>query len=145
MRAEGLWNDEPGTNVLDLGAPFYNVYETADSRYLTIGCGEPRFYAKLLDLIGLSADRDELLRGQSRPQTWAAGKARLAAVFKGKTLAQWSDLLEGTDTCFAPVLTLDEAPRHPHNVARGTFVEVDGITQPAPAPRFSRTPAGRPT
>jgi crotonobetainyl-CoA:carnitine CoA-transferase CaiB-like acyl-CoA transferase len=97
------------------------------------------------DLIGLSADREELLRGQSRPQTWAAGKARLAAVFKGKTLAQWSDLLEGTDTCFAPVLTLEEAPRHPHNATRGTFIEVNGITQPAPAPRFSRTPAGRPS
>jgi alpha-methylacyl-CoA racemase len=145
MRAEGLWNAEPGTNVLDLGAPFYNVYETADGRYLTIGCGEPQFYAKLLDLIGLSAQREELLRGQSRPETWPAGKAVLAAVFTGKTLAEWRGLLEGTDTCFAPVLTLDEAPRHPHHVARGTFMEVDGITQPAPAPRFSRTPAGRPS
>ena len=145
MRAEGLWNAEPGTNVLDLGAPFYNVYETADGRYLTIGCGEPQFYATLLDLVGLSAQREELLRGQTRPQTWPAGKAVLAAVFKGETLAHWRDLLEGTDTCFAPVLTLDEAPAHPHNVARGTFIEVDGITQPAPAPRFSRTPAGRPT
>ena len=144
MRAEGLWNAEPGTNVLDLGAPFYNVYETADGRYLTIGCGEPQFYARLLDLIGLPAQRQELLRGQSRPETWPAGKAVLAAVFKGKTLVEWRDLLEGTDTCFAPVLTLDEAPRHPQHVARGTFMEVDGITQPAPAPRFSRTPAGRP-
>src|SRR5215469_9252263 len=142
MRAEGLWDAAPGTNVLKLDAPFYNVYETADGRYLTIGCGEPQFYAKLIDLIGLSAQRDELLAGQSDPATWAAGKARLAAVFTGKTLAEWRDLLEGTNTCFAPALTLAEAPEHPHNVARGTFTEVDGVVQPAPAPRFSRTPAG---
>ncbi|HUN32149.1 MAG TPA: CaiB/BaiF CoA-transferase family protein [Trebonia sp.] len=140
LRAEGLWNEMPGQNVLDLGAPFYNVYETADRRYLTIGCGEPRFYATLLDAIGLGEQREELLRGQADPATWPAGKARLAAVFLSKTLAQWSELLEGTDTCFAPVLTLGEAPHHPHNRARATFVEVDGIMQPAPAPRFSRTP-----
>jgi len=148
MRAEGAWNDEPGTNVLDLGAPFYNVYETADGRYLTIGCGEPQFYAKLLDTIGPAAGldetvREELLRGQADPATWPAGKERLAAVFRGKTLDEWRALLEGTDTCFAPVLTMAEAPHHPHNVARGTFIEVDGVPQPAPAPRFSRTPISR--
>jgi alpha-methylacyl-CoA racemase len=141
MRAEGLWNDEPGTNVLDLGAPFYNVYETADGRYLAIGCGEPRFYALLLDAIGLDGERDDLLRGQADPASWDAGKERLAAVFKGRTLDEWRALLEGIDTCFAPVLTMAEAPYHPHNVARGTFIEVDGVVQPAPAPRFSRTPA----
>jgi alpha-methylacyl-CoA racemase len=144
MRAEGLWNDEPGTNVLDLGAPFYNVYETADGRYLTIGCGEPQFYARLLDTIGPvggvdEALREELLRGQVDQASWPAGKARLAAVFKGKTLQEWRALLEGSDTCFAPVLTMAEAPHHPHNVARGTFIEVDGVIQPAPAPRFSRS------
>jgi alpha-methylacyl-CoA racemase len=144
MRAEGLWSDVPGGNVLDLGAPFYNVYETADGRYITVGAGEPRFYAELLTRIGLGAEADELLRGQAEPSTWPAGKARLAAVFKGKRLDQWCDLLEGTDTCFAPVLTLAEAPAHPHHVAHGTFTEVDGVIQPAPAPRFSRTRAAVP-
>jgi alpha-methylacyl-CoA racemase len=144
MRAEGAWNDEPGSNVLDLGAPFYNVYETADGRYLTIGCGEPQFYASLLLAIGPAGGvdeslREELLRDQNDQATWPAAKALLAAVFKGKTLQDWSALLEGTDTCYAPVLTMDEAPRHPHNVARGTFIEVDGVMQPAPAPRFSRS------
>jgi alpha-methylacyl-CoA racemase len=138
MRAEGLWSDVRGTNVLDLGAPFYNVYETADGRYLTIACGEPKFYASLLDLLGL--DR-ELLAQQNEPETWPAGKERLAAVFKTKTLEQWCALLEGADTCFAPVLEMKEAPEHPHNVHRRTFVAVDGVVQPAPAPRFSRTPA----
>jgi alpha-methylacyl-CoA racemase len=144
MRAEGLWN-APGTNVLDLGAPFYNVYETADGRHVTIGCGEPQFYASLLSLLGLPGEeRADLLRGQAAPETWPEGKKRLAAVFRGKTFAEWRELLEGTDTCFAPVLTLGEAPEHPHFKARGTFVTVDGVTQPAPAPRFGRTPAMSP-
>jgi alpha-methylacyl-CoA racemase len=139
MRAEGVWSDVPGTNTLDLGAPFYNVYETADGRYLTVGCGEPQFYADLLERLGLG---DELLHQQTDPATWPAGKARLAAVFKTKPLDEWCALLEGT--CFAPVLTLAEAPAHPHNVERQTFVEVDGVVQPGPAPRFSRTPAAVP-
>jgi alpha-methylacyl-CoA racemase len=141
MRAEGLWSDVPGTNTLDLGAPFYNVYETADGRYVTVGCGEPQFYAELLDRLGLG---DELLRQQTDPATWPEGRARLAAVFKTRRLDEWCALLEGTNTCFAPVLTLAEAPGHPHNVERRTFVEVDGVVQPAPAPRFSRTPAAPP-
>jgi alpha-methylacyl-CoA racemase len=145
MRAEGLWSDVPGSNVLDLGAPFYNVYETADGRYVTIGCGEPQFYAELLDRIGLADEKAGLLRGQSEPATWPDGKARLAAVFKSRPFAHWSDLLEGTNTCFAPVLTLAEAPSHPHNVAHGTFTSVDGVVQPAPAPRFSRTPPAAPS
>jgi alpha-methylacyl-CoA racemase len=145
MRAEGLWSDVPGTNVLDLGAPFYNVYETADGRYVTIGCGEPQFYAELLDRIGLGDEKAELLRGQTEPSTWPDGKARLAAVFKGRPFEEWCALLEGTNTCFAPVLTLAEAPAHPHNVAHGTFTSVDGVVQPAPAPRFSRTPPATPT
>jgi len=139
LRAEGLWSDVPGTNTLDLGAPFYNVYGTADGRYLTVGCGEPQFYAELLERLGLG---DELLHQQTDPATWLAGKARLAAVFKTKPLDEWCALLEGT--CFAPVLTLAEAPAHPHNVERQTFVEVDGVVQPGPAPRFSRTPAAVP-
>jgi len=138
MRAEGLWSDIPGSNVLDLGAPFYNVYETADGRYLTVGCGEPQFYAELLERLGLG---DELLHVQSDPATWPEGKARLAGVFKSKPLAEWCALLEGTNTCFAPVLTLAEAPAHPQNISRQTFTEVDGVVQPAAAPRFSRTPA----
>jgi alpha-methylacyl-CoA racemase len=137
LRAEGLWSDEPGTNVLDLGAPFYNVYETADGGHVTIGCGEPQFYAELLDRLGLGP---ELLDRQSDPTTWPEVRATLAAVFLTKTRDQWCELLEGTDTCFAPVLTLAEAPTHPHNVARQTFVAVDGVVQPAAAPRFSRTP-----
>jgi alpha-methylacyl-CoA racemase len=145
MRAEGLWSDVPGNNVLDLGAPFYNVYETADGRYVTIGCGEPQFYAELLDRIGLGDEKAELLRGQSEPSTWPDGKARLAAVFKSRPFEEWCALLEGTNTCFAPVLTLAEAPAHPHNVAHGTFASVDGVVQPAPAPRFSRTPPAAPT
>jgi len=129
----------PGTNTLDLGAPYYNVYETADGRYLTVGCGEPQFYAELLDRLGLG---DELLRQQADPATWPAGKARLAAVFKTRPLDEWCALLEGT--CFAPVLTLAEAPAHPHNAERGTFAVVGGVVQPGPAPRFSRTPAALP-
>ena len=139
LRAEGLWSDVPGTNILDLGSPFYNVYETADGRYVTIGCGEPEFYATLLEKLGLGRD---LLHQQSDPASWAAGRARLAEVFKTRRFDEWRELLEGTQTCFAPVLTLAEAPAHPHNVQRGTFVEVDGVVQPAPAPRFSRTPPG---
>ncbi|MGH3247697.1 MAG: CaiB/BaiF CoA transferase family protein [Trebonia sp.] len=145
MRAEGLWSDVPGSNVLDLGAPFYNVYETADGRYVTIGCGEPQFYAELLDRIGLGDQQADLLRGQSEPATWPDGKARLAAVFKSRPFGEWCALLEGTNTCFAPVLTLAEAPAHPHNVAHGTFSSVDGVVQPAPAPRFSRTPPAAPS
>ena len=145
LRAEGLWSDVPGSNVLDLGAPFYNVYETADGRYVTIGCGEPQFYAELLDRIGLGDEKAALLRGQSDTATWPDGKARLAAAFKSKPLAEWCALLEGTNTCFAPVLTMAEAPAHPHNVAHGTFSSVDGVVQPSPAPRFSRTPAAVPS
>ena len=137
MRAEGLWSDTPGTNVLDLGAPFYNVYETADGRYVTIGCGEPQFYASLLRRLGLPSS---LLDAQADAGSWPSARAALADVFKTKTLAEWRALLEGTDTCFAPVLTLGEAPAHPHNVSRGTFTSVDGVIQPAAAPRFSRTP-----
>jgi alpha-methylacyl-CoA racemase len=135
MRAEGLWSDVPGTNVLDGGAPFYNVYETADHRYVTVGAGEPQFYAELLERIGLDG---ELLEHQGDQAAWPEAKRKLAAMFKTKTRDEWCELLEGTNTCFAPVLSMDEAPKHPHHIARGTFVEVDGVVQPAPAPRFSR-------
>jgi alpha-methylacyl-CoA racemase len=138
LRAENLWSDEPGSNILDLAAPFYNVYETSDERYVSIGCGEPKFYKQLLALLGLG---DELLATQSDESTWPASVETIAAVFRTKSLAEWTELLEGTDVCFAPVLTLAEAPEHAHNVARETFVELDGVVQPNTAPRFSRTPS----
>ncbi|MCX4092906.1 CaiB/BaiF CoA transferase family protein [Nocardia sp. alder85J] len=141
MRAEGLWSQTPGGNILDLAAPFYNVYRTADDRWVSIGCGEPRFYARLLDHLGLTA---ELLPHQGDPATWPAATARIAEVFATGTFEHWRTLLEDTDTCFAPVLTLDEAAAHPHHRARGTFTSVDGVVQPAPAPRFGRTPATTP-
>ncbi len=142
LRAEGLWSGVPGTSVLDLGTPYYNVYETADGRYITLGAGEPQFYAELLK--GLDLTDDELLQRRDDPATWTAARARLAEVFKTKTRDEWCTLLEGGDVCFAPVLTFGEAPEHPHNVARQTFVEVEGVVQPAAAPRFSRTPPAPP-
>ena len=141
LRAEGLWSDEPGTNILDLGAPHYNVYETADGRWITIGAGEAPFYRELLEHVGLDP---ALADGQGDPTSWAAVTEQLAGVFARKTLAEWREELEGTNTCFAPVLRMDEAPDHPHLRERATFVEVDGVVQPAPAPRFSRTPAASP-
>jgi alpha-methylacyl-CoA racemase len=141
FRAMGIWNDERGTNMLDTGAHFYDTYETADGKYVSIGSIEPQFYAELLRLTGLEGE--ELPWQHDRAQ-WPALKERLAAIFRTKTRQEWCDLMEGTDVCFAPVLTIPEAVEHPHNVARGTFVEVADIPQPGPAPRFSRTPAGVP-
>jgi alpha-methylacyl-CoA racemase len=138
LRAMGFWSEERGTNIIDTGAHFYDVYETADGRYVSIGSIEPQFYAELLRLTGLEGEPD--LPAQMDRAAWPAMKERLAAIFKAKTRDEWCQLLEGTDVCFAPVLSMSEAPGHPHNQARGTFVEVDGVTQPAPAPRFSRTP-----
>ncbi len=136
FRAMGIWDDERGTNMLDTGAHFYDVYETADGKYVSIGSIEPQFYAELLRLTGLE---DEELPWQHDRAQWPAMKERLAAVFRTRTRDEWCALMEGTDVCFAPVLPIPEAVEHPHNVARGTFVEVAGITQPGPAPRFSRT------
>jgi alpha-methylacyl-CoA racemase len=135
----GIWTDERGVNSLDGAAHYYDAYETADGKYVSVGSIEPQFYAELLRLTGLSDDPG-FARPQDREQ-WPELKARLAAVFKTRTRAEWCELMEGTDVCFAPVLSLKEAPQHPHNVARETFVDVAGIVQPAPAPRFSRTPA----
>jgi len=136
LRAMGIWNDERGTNMLDTGAHFYNVYETADGKYVSVGSIEPQFYAELLRLTGLEGEE---LPWQHDRQQWPALKERLAAIFKTKTRDEWSALMEGTDVCFAPVLSIPEAIEHPHNVDRRTFVEVAGIRQPGPAPRFSRT------
>jgi alpha-methylacyl-CoA racemase len=124
--------------MLDTGAHFYDVYETADGRYVSIGSIEPQFYAELLRLTGLEGE--DLPWQQDRAQ-WPAMKERLAAIFRTKSRAEWCEIMEGTDVCFAPVLTIPEAVEHPHNVARGTFVEVAGLRQPGPAPRFSRTAA----
>lgn len=138
LRASGIWNDERDANLLDGGAPFYDVYETADGKYVTIGSLEPQFYALLLEKLELKDD--PLFAAQMDRSQWPTMSAKLASVIKTKTRDEWTALMEGTDVCFAPVLTMGEAPSHAHNVARGAFTEVAGVTQPAPAPRFSRTP-----
>lgn len=137
FRAMGMWQDERGTNLLDTGAHFYDTYETADGAYVSIGSLEPQFYAELLRLTGLEGE--ELPRQHDRSQ-WRALKERLAEIFRQKSRDEWCAIMEGTDVCFAPVLAPAEAPHHPHMAARDTFTEVAGVTQPAPAPRFSRTP-----
>ncbi len=139
FRAMGIWNDERGTNLLDTGAHFYDVYETSDAKFVSIGSIEPQFYAQLLELSGLG-EQDDLPHQHDRAQ-WPAMKERVAEIFKTKTRDEWCALMEHTDVCFAPVLGLGEAPEHPHNVERKTFVESHGVLQPAPAPRFSRTEA----
>jgi alpha-methylacyl-CoA racemase len=141
--AMGIWSPARGTNLLDTGAHFYDTYECADGGWVAIGSIEPQFYAELLRLSGLEdayRDRGEDLPHQMDRARWDELKERLREVFRTRTRDEWCELMEGTDVCFAPVLTMAEAPHHPHNVARGTFVEVAGITQPGPAPRFSRTP-----
>ena len=135
----GFWNLEPGTNMLDTGSPFYDVYECADGRYVSIGALEPQFYAELLDVLGLAGEE---LPAQMDIGAWPELKARVEAIFKTRTRDEWCEAMEGRDVCFAPVLTMREAPEHPHNASRGVFVEHDGQVQPAPAPRFDRTPAG---
>ena len=141
MRALGIWNDERGTNLLDTGSHFYDVYECADGRYISIGSIEPQFYALLLDKTGLHDELGE----QWQRDDWPKAREQLTAIFREKTRDEWCAILEGTDACFAPVLSMSEAPDHPQNKARCTFVDVDGVIQPAPAPRFSRTPAAPPT
>jgi alpha-methylacyl-CoA racemase len=141
MRADGSWNDERGTNLFDSGAPFYDVYPTADDRYVSVGAIEPKFYDELIGALGL--DTDQMYPQHDRAQ-WPARKERIAAVIKTRTRAQWADHMAARDACFAPVLTPGEAPGHPHNRERHSFVAVGGDLQPAPAPRFSRTPATDP-
>jgi alpha-methylacyl-CoA racemase len=134
----GWWKEERGTNMLDTGAHFYEVYETSDGKYVSIGSIEPQFYQELLEKTGLAG---EPLPGQMDRSQWPAFKQRMAAIFKSKTRAQWCELMEGSDICFAPVLSLTETKEHPHIKARGTFVTVAGAPQPGPAPRFSRSHA----
>lgn len=130
------WTNDRGANLLDGGRPWYDSYETKDGRFVSIGPIEPRFYKQLIDHLGLA---DAELPEQNDPSGWDRLRKRFAAVFKTRTRDEWSKLLEGTDACFAPVLSALEAPAHPQNVARGNFIELDGVVQPAPTPRFSRT------
>ncbi len=139
LKHMGLWAGERGRNLLDTGAPFYEVYETADGRYVSVGAIEPHFYAELLRLTGLEGGE---LPGQMDRSRWPEMKQTMAEIFRRKTRDEWCELMEGSDACFAPVLSMDEAPEHPHNRHRRAFVEVEGVVQAAPAPRFSRTPGG---
>ena len=138
LAAAGIYNGVRGTNLLDTGAHFYDVYETADGEYISVGAIETQFYAELLKLTGLAEETS--LPHQLDQSQWPAMKERFVDLFKTKTRDEWCAILEATDACFAPVLSMAEAAAHPHNVHRGTFTEVAGLVQPAPAPRFSRTP-----
>ena len=136
--ASGHWREQRASNALDGGAPWYSIYETADGGHMAVGAIEARFYALMLDRLGLPA---EALPAQHDRAGWPHLRQRFAAVFKSHTRAHWETHFAGSDACVTPVLTMREAPHHPHNQARGTFFERDGVPQPAPAPRFSRTPA----
>ena len=138
MWSEGVWADERGTNMLDSGSPWYNVYETNDAKWVSIGSIEKRFYADLLQRLGIDKEK---LPAQHDRKGWPTLKARFTEIFKSKTRSEWEKVFEGSDACFAPVLAISEVSAHPHNVARGTFVTRDGVLQPAPAPRFSRSTA----
>ncbi len=137
MRQAGFWTDERGANLLDTGAHFYDVYETADGKYVSVGSIEPQFYAELVKRLGIQAGE---LANQMDRSRWPEMKERVAKLFKTRTRDEWCEIMEGSDICFAPVLSMAEAPEHPHNRARGTFVRVGDSVQPAPAPRFDRTP-----
>lgn len=141
MAAQGMWREEAGVNLLDSGAPFYDVYRTADGRWLAVACLEPQFYAEWLRVAGLDG---EDLPGQYDAAGWPVLRERFAETIVSRTRDEWAEAAAGTDACVAPVLTMQEAPHHPHLSARGTFVEVGGIVQASPAPRFSRTPTGTP-
>jgi len=142
LHADGLWEDERGVNILDSGAHFYDTYETRDRKYVSIGSIEPKFYALLLEKTSLTDDPD--FAAQRDKGQWPALSDKLTAIFKTKTRDEWCKLMEGTDVCFAPVLSMTEAPHHPHNAARETFLDVGGKLQPAPAPRFSVTKTSPP-
>ncbi len=142
FRAEGRWQDERGVNFLDSGAPYYDCYETADGRYVAIGAIEPQFYQELREKLGLADDTDFDI--QNDRAIWPMRKARLAEIFRTRTRDEWSEIFVGSDACFAPVLAMAEAPDHPQIAGRQALIEVDGIMQPAPSPRFAGTPAERP-
>ena len=136
LKAAGLWTDKPGANLLDTGAHFYDTYETADNKFIAIGSIEPQFYELLLKLAEID---DPQFQCQLDFAQWPQLKDKLSVLFKTKTRDAWCEIMEGSDVCFAPVLSMSEAPEHPHNKQRKTFIENEGVLQPAPAPRFSRT------
>jgi alpha-methylacyl-CoA racemase len=136
LRAQGEWSAERGSNLLDGAAHFYDVYETSDGKYISIGPIEPQLYVLLIEKLDLDA---EAFSPQYDREAWPELSKRLEEVFKTRSRDEWCELLEGSDACFAPVLDFQEASQHPHNQARNTYIDVGGITQPAPAPRFSRT------
>jgi alpha-methylacyl-CoA racemase len=140
--ASGFWNEARGTNLLDSGAPFYDVYECADGKWLAVGAIEPQFYALLLEGLGLAGD--ESLPDQNDASRWPELKDVIAARIRTRTRDEWAEQFADTDACVAPVLTMGEAPQHPHAVARAAFADVEGVAQPAPAPRFGRTPLAPP-
>ncbi|WP_312015788.1 CoA transferase [Bradyrhizobium liaoningense] len=140
-RASGSQSNQRGDNLVDGGAPFYDTYACADGKFLALGAIEPQFYARFRTLCRLT---DPLFDDQMNKPKWPAQKQRIAAMFLTRSRAEWVALLGSDDTCVAPVLDWDEAPNDPHNIARDTFVTIDDVTQPAPAPRFSRTPAATP-
>jgi alpha-methylacyl-CoA racemase len=138
FKASGMWKDgQRRANMLDGGAHFYDTYQCADGRWVSIGSIEPQFYALLLEKTGAT---DPDFQRQHDRDAWPQLHDKLAKIIATKSRDEWTAIMGGTDVCFAPVLTIDEAPKHPHNAARQTFVEVAGVTQPAPAPRFSETP-----
>jgi len=137
MKASGVWSDEREANMLDGGAHFYGTYQCSDGKWISLGSIEPQFYALLLEKAGLT---DPAFQAQMHRGEWPALKAKLSAAIKTKTQSQWCEIMDASDVCFGPVLGLVDAPNHPHNAARKTFVEVEGVVQPAPAPRFSATP-----
>ena len=136
MAAMGRFTDQRGTNLLDGGAPFYDTYETSDGKYVSLGSIEPQFYALLKEKAGLD---EETFGAQHDASRWVSQKKKLTAIMKSKTRDEWCEIMEGSDVCFAPVLSIFEAPDHPHNKHRNGFLNIDGVVQPAPAPRFSRT------
>jgi alpha-methylacyl-CoA racemase len=140
LRQQGRWNPARGSNLVDGGAPFYDVYRTSDDRLVSVAALERRFFLLLVEKLGLSDD--PAVANRMNPASWPALRSRFSEVFAGRTRDEWCELLEGTDCCFAPVLTLDEAAEHPHNAARSTFIDDSGLARPAPAPRFSVTPTG---
>lgn len=137
--ALGMWDYQREHNMTDGGAHYYDTYQCSDGEYVSIGSIEPQFYARLIKLTGLDLDPADFM-AQFDKASWPENKKKVAALFKTKTRQQWCDLLEGTDVCFGPVLNTQQAKDHPHNVARNSFVEIDGVLQSAPAPRFSETP-----
>jgi alpha-methylacyl-CoA racemase len=136
LRNGGMWSDERGANMLDSGSHFYDAYECADGKYISLGSIEPQFYAEMCEKLGIPAD--EL--PQHDRSRWPELKERVASAVRTKTRAEWCEIMDGSDVCYSPVLALGEVAQHPHNVHRQTFTDVAGVVQPSPAPRFSRTP-----